>query len=955
MSRNQETGTLPGTINTPPVQPSPAGPVSFLTFAGILTFHSVFYLVLFGSVWVQGKSFCSGDAIRYYYPAYVGGHNLWEPGLVGGYPKFADPQFHLWYPLALVFSFLHIPYDLYAMSAYALAGTFAHAYLRRLTGSWTAGCLAGIAYSTCGFMTCHNGATTVTHVPVWLPLILWAIEELRLNARLVWISVLAGAVASCILAGHPQISLLCLVVAAIYFVHLIPGAPAGPGRFTAAVVGGVVLGGCLSVIQLLPTAEFSSMTTRSVADYQFFCSYQFPRSLLPTLFFPYAYGSPLSTPPPLILNELYTPVEWLANSTLLAVVGVFAALLCGFRQRRVWFWIAVLAFALLAALGDDGPLAPLLFRVPLLNKFRCPGRFGLWFSMACACLTGQGVALLLRMSPSRAWRAALAACCLALLLAGIALFVYRGQRFQAPFDANAVARLPADSPYRSGVPWVNPALGIPLLCLVLSGGSLLAHVRFRNRLSQLALLAATIFDGVSFAWPWALGVSCASMSLFQSPPGFAEVREALHRHHTRLFTPVDSWAMPVMANTNLLIGVDNACYAGPLLPERYARLYAHPEVLWPLLAVEYAETAVQPTPSGPSCLDGLAPVRVGSPQLHGIKECRLLVPDRPITGLAIISCLGLATGVAQGTPVVEVLVRGVDGTESRTEMQAGRDTAEWSLEAVECRHRRAPVFQAIPTHDGNGRPFTAYRFLGQLHLDQAVEAREVVLRWVGTPYSCCELFAVTLHGPAGEFYPYVGPALAGRQFPPRAIQGTNFWLTQAASTPPRAWLVPEALSLPAKQVEQTLTTQRLPDGRPFDLYQTVLVEEALNPIHRARDPNASVEILQELPSTVRLRTRSAEPAVLVLSDSWYPGWQVCVDGKPTRLLRADYLIRAVEVPPGEHQVTFVFRPRTFYLGAPISLAALLLVLGLPLLGPARLPWGSKGRAPKYTGEAPRTT
>jgi uncharacterized membrane protein YfhO len=67
---------------------------------------------------------------------------------------------------------------------------------------------------------------------------------------------------------------------------------------------------------------------------------------------------------------------------------------------------------------------------------------------------------------------------------------------------------------------------------------------------------------------------------------------------------------------------------------------------------------------------------------------------------------------------------------------------------------------------------------------------------------------------------------------------------------------------------------------------------------------------------------------LVLTDGYYPGWTVTVDGAAKKLLRANYFFRAVELPAGSHAVEFVYAPASFKLGALISaLTALLLLTG----------------------------
>ncbi|HKA33162.1 MAG TPA: YfhO family protein, partial [Candidatus Binatia bacterium] len=70
------------------------------------------------------------------------------------------------------------------------------------------------------------------------------------------------------------------------------------------------------------------------------------------------------------------------------------------------------------------------------------------------------------------------------------------------------------------------------------------------------------------------------------------------------------------------------------------------------------------------------------------------------------------------------------------------------------------------------------------------------------------------------------------------------------------------------------------------------------------------------------------PGILVLADSYYPGWRVYVDGKEGEILRANLFFRGVKLAPGEHRVEFRYEPRSFQIGLWISLATL---VGLTLI------------------------
>ena len=88
----------------------------------------------------------------------------------------------------------------------------------------------------------------------------------------------------------------------------------------------------------------------------------------------------------------------------------------------------------------------------------------------------------------------------------------------------------------------------------------------------------------------------------------------------------------------------------------------------------------------------------------------------------------------------------------------------------------------------------------------------------------------------------------------------------------------------------------------------------------------SVEITSHDPTRWEIATRSDSPALLVLAENAYPGWEVRVDGQEAEPLTAYTSVRAVCVPPGDHTIKWVFRPWLYGLGAIVTLATLGLVI-----------------------------
>ena len=95
------------------------------------------------------------------------------------------------------------------------------------------------------------------------------------------------------------------------------------------------------------------------------------------------------------------------------------------------------------------------------------------------------------------------------------------------------------------------------------------------------------------------------------------------------------------------------------------------------------------------------------------------------------------------------------------------------------------------------------------------------------------------------------------------------------------------------------------------------------------DPWAHRVLEVYAPKRVVLQAKADTPSVLLLNDKYDADWKVRLDGKPAQLLRCNYIMRGVQLQPGNHTVEFSFEPPidTLY----VTLAAVgvgILLLGL---------------------------
>jgi hypothetical protein len=117
----------------------------------------------------------------------------------------------------------------------------------------------------------------------------------------------------------------------------------------------------------------------------------------------------------------------------------------------------------------------------------------------------------------------------------------------------------------------------------------------------------------------------------------------------------------------------------------------------------------------------------------------------------------------------------------------------------------------------------------------------------------------------------------------------------------------------------------------LDFRRTAITEQAIvlppGDANHAIDRD-EVQVSSYQPDSLALSIRSGAPALLVLSENYYPGWKAWLDEAPTPIYRTDIAFRGVAVPPGEHKVRMEFRPAILAVSAALSLGTAVLLAGL---------------------------
>jgi hypothetical protein len=109
-------------------------------------------------------------------------------------------------------------------------------------------------------------------------------------------------------------------------------------------------------------------------------------------------------------------------------------------------------------------------------------------------------------------------------------------------------------------------------------------------------------------------------------------------------------------------------------------------------------------------------------------------------------------------------------------------------------------------------------------------------------------------------------------------------------------------------------------------------------------PGESVTITRDEPQRVELVVELKRPGLVILADTFDPGWSLTIDGAPAPIFRTNRLMRGAAVKAGKHTLVYTYNPASFGIGAGLSLAGLMALIAL-------VPWAWVGSRSRLTRQS----
>lgn len=950
-------------------------------------------LALFAPVWLTGRVWIDGDLGDFYWPTMLtafaalrrGEWPLWTPNMFGGFPLYADGSLGTLFPLNWVLLLSPATMMLIPFGRTLLAGLGMYTFLRLMRFGPLGATVGGLVFALNGFSVSHFSHIDLNNGTAMLPYTLIAAEKSlsavgwRHKGR--WLLAAGVAHALAWVSLHPMAPLMILPVYAAWVVYRgLQGYGGGKGWrlgglpwTLAALTLPIILALGLAAAQVVPMYELGDLSPRQTAGARFNASFSLPPHNLIGLVWPTFFHSSPGGPQWGLWN-----LETLVYLGTLPFVLALVAVVTRPAGRHVLFMVILAVLALWTAFAIYAPLSPQpwLYSLPGYNVLRTPARFFYLAGFAGAYLAAVGadwlVAEARTIQPQRrlTWllRGLVGLAILIPILAGVTLVFISVVPRQAEraiwfFYLN----LPHGTPLRyedvvfalrQKLNPLNLEMWKSVGLLGLSIGLLWTWLRgwLTPRMFSLLIVLIVAVDLTYLANQY---VTPVPLEQELSPAPAADFIQSDRRSRVASSLNGDRYfhtkpADPPMPNLPFDIPDFNGQSSLNMArPAAYIAAALRSETrLLDLASVRYifAPNRLPDTRRryGGVAFDREQPLVVIETQTPD--ELRILrLAGAEARELRLMLALSQAVDVPQGVTVAEVRVSGPNWASQTFPIRAGLEAAEWAYDRPDVRalvkHDKPTPALSWNVRDETGQAFDRHLFYLELPLADGAGPLPVVdqieIRLV-RPGAQVRLFGASLIGAVTPaVYDLTRYSLARYQL---AYNDAEARVYTSATTRPRAFLVGQAVRYDARwqalerleaglDITRQMTLENEPPVEARPLVTPGPADPRL-PLPPAPDATSlgRVALVEDTPTRVGLSVEATAPAFLVLSDTYYPGWQATIDGVATPVLLANYNFRAVFVPPGAHRVTFSFEPTSVRLGFAISLVtwALVIVAGLML-------------------------
>lgn len=362
--------------------------------------------ILYQEVLLQGRALFGSDFLFYFYPVKKfifdslwteGSLPFWNPYQFSGTPFIANIQGAMFYPPGLLY-YIMPPEKAYTCSTilHSMAGgLFMYFLAREIQLSAWAAFLSAYLFISNGYYVGHIYAGHLSFVQayIWIPIIFFFLYRFIGERRMKWAAACGLCLGIQILGGFPQISfytILGIWFFGIFYGFLFFRQKRAPSilRLTVGLFIITGLGFSLSAIQLMPTWEFSKLSTRAGGvSYEYATSDSLhPKEFL-ALLVPDIFGH--------IVDVTYwrTLCGWHFWETC-GYMGILplCLLFYGIREETQKhlrsFWVILALLSLFLALGKYNPLYPIVYRLPGFQSFRIPAQILFLFVFALSLWAG---------------------------------------------------------------------------------------------------------------------------------------------------------------------------------------------------------------------------------------------------------------------------------------------------------------------------------------------------------------------------------------------------------------------------------------------------------------------------------------------------------------------------------------------------------------------------------------